>query len=178
MVAQASPSTGPNSGTSMEMRTHEAALRRYFARRIDSAAEVDDMVQECFARLLAARPADPLQSPMAYLFRIASNLLADRGRGHSRNPLVPLSEDDIPTIAPSQEDARRHADLQQAYAKALDELPPRCRRVFIMRRHEELTTPAIAEIMGITHRMVQKHLAHAMAHLHLRLRHFVTDNEE
>lgn len=158
-----------------QLRTYEGALRSYFARRVDSAAEVDDLTQETLARMLASSPASGMQNPIAYLFRIAANLLADRGRGGNRiqRRALPLTDDDLVAIPPDQEHARRHADLRAAYSAALDELPPRCRRAFVLRRHEEATTPEIAAELGISHRMVQKYLSQALAHLHARLRHFV-----
>lgn len=176
MVVEASTRESDMMAVATCMEAHESALRRYFARRVESVSEVDDLVQETFARMLAARRDDPVQSPLAYLFRIASNLLADRARGRIREKSVPLCEEEIPPIPPTQEDWRRHQDLCIAYADALDELSSKCRLIFIMRRHDGLSTSQIARIKGISPRMVQKHLAHAMEHLHSRLRHFVIED--
>ncbi|MBB4099489.1 RNA polymerase sigma factor [Sphingomonas kyeonggiensis] len=150
---------------------YRAALRAFVARRVDDAAEVDDLVQEACARLVASARERTVDEPRAYLFRIAANLIADRHR--RALPVVPLDPEIHPPVRPAQEDRRRAADLQAALEAALDELSPRCREVFVMRRFDERGTGEIARELGISPRMVQKHLTHAVAHLYDRLAHLM-----
>jgi len=150
---------------------YRAALRAFVARRVDDAAEVEDLVQEACARLVASARERTVDEPRAYLFRIAANLIADRHR--RALPVVPLSPEIDPPVRPAQEDRRRVADLQAALEAALDELSPRCREVFVMRRFDERGTGEIARALGISPRMVQKHLTHAVAHLYDRLAHLM-----
>lgn len=151
------------------LRQHERALRSFFARRIGTS-DVDDMVQEALARFLAARLHKDVEFPVAYLFRIASNLLADRGRRAGSAVVVEIgSYEGVISTQPDQEDRRRLADLQAQLTRALAELPERCREVFVMRRFRDMTTPQIANALGISPRMVQKHLARAVSHLFIRL---------
>lgn len=76
-------------------------------------------------------------------------------------------------LGPAQEDGCHLADLEHAYGRALAELPPRCREAFVMRRHDELATPDVADRLSISHRMVQKYIARATSHLHDRLQPFL-----
>lgn len=76
-------------------------------------------------------------------------------------------------MEPTQEQARRLADLELAYHAALAELSPRCAEVFHLRRHRAMATPDVAAHLSITTRMVQKHMVTAMAHLQDRLRPFL-----
>lgn len=153
------------------LETYRAALRAFVARRVANPHEVDDLVQEACARLIAVARDRALDEPQAYLFRIAANLIADR---HRRSfPLVPLEDEHQPPIRPAQEDSRRLADLQRALERALDELSPRCREVFVLRRFEEQATSEIATQLGITPRMVQKYMTQAMSHLYDRLSHLM-----
>ncbi|MCT8002248.1 RNA polymerase sigma factor [Sphingomonas sanguinis] len=146
---------------------YRAALRAFVARRIGDPHEAEDLVQEACARLIATARQRSLNEPQAYLFRIAANLIADRGR---RGPAVlPLTEELHPSIAPRQEERRRVVDLQQALDAALAELSPRARTIFVMRRFDEMSTGDIARSLGISPRMVQKHLTHAVSHLYDRL---------
>ena len=156
-----------------ELRRYEGALRKYFGRRLRNAQEVDDLVQETFARLLASGQRDGVREPVAYLFRIASNLLADHGRRQARRPGQAEYDEETSAVpvAPTQEDARHLADLHKLLDQALAELSPTCRRVFVMRRFQDMGTAAIADQLVITSRMVQKHLARAMTHMFLRLTH-------
>ena len=148
---------------------YRAALRAFVARRIADPHEAEDLVQEACARLIATAQQRSLEEPQAYLFRIAANLIADRGRRGL--VVVPLTDEMHPSIAPRQEERRRVVDLQQALEAALAELSPRARTIFVMRRFDEMGTGDIARALGISPRMVQKHLTHAVSHLYARLGH-------
>ena len=148
-----------------------AALRAFVARRVPDAAEAEDLVQEACARLVASARTRTLDEPQAYLFRIAANLIADRHRRAA--PVVQLMPDHDVPVMPAQEDARRVHDLQAALDSALAELSPRCRAVFVMRRFDERSNHEIAAELGISSRMVQKHLSTAMTHLYHRLGHLM-----
>lgn len=161
-----------------EFRRYEAALRSYFRLRAPTP-QVDDLVQEALARLIATRRDTQVQTPLAYLFRIASNLLADRARAQRRAPTLEWDDDEgweeQASAAPEQECGLFFADLERSYAAALDELSSRCREVFLLRRHGELSTADVAERFGISHRMVQKYMVQALELLSVRLRPFLED---
>ena len=55
-------------------------------------------------------------------------------------------------------------------AKAVGELPPRCRDCFILRRFDDLDPDEIAIRMGISRNMVEKHLRQALIYCTARLR--------
>lgn len=150
------------------LRRYEGALRDFFGRRVYSRDEVDDLVQEAFARLIESDKRRDVEYPAAYLFRIASNLIHDRGRRRARSPVeAELDVDDAAlAVAPEQENRRRLEDLQMTLNAVLDRLPAKCRDVFIMRRFKNMTTPEIAGALGISHRMVQKYMSRALLALH------------
>lgn len=149
-----------------------SALRAFIRRRVATAAETDDLVQEAFARLYAASAAGSIQEPQAYLFRIAANLIVD----YRRKAMSPLAQTDCyedhlaPSVLPDQDANLRQTELQRLFEQALAELPDRQRQVFILSRFEEKGTLAIALQLRITRRMVQKHLILAVSHLYDRLR--------
>lgn len=163
-----------------EFRRYEAALRSYFRRRVQTS-QVDDLVQEALARLIATRRDTQVQTPLAYLFRIASNLMADRARAQRRAPTREWDDEEgweeQASAAPEQERGLFFADLERSYAAALDELSPRCREVFLLRRHGEASTADVADRFGISHRMVQKYMVQALELLSVRLRPFLEDIE-
>lgn len=156
--------TGDSQIDDQILRGYEGALRDFFGRRVRSRDEVDDLVQEAFARLIASDERREVQYPVAYLFRIASNLLHDRGRRQARTPLHADLEEAESTVgvAPNQEDRRHHDDLRAALDQALAILSPRAREVFVMRRFRNMDTQEIARALHISRRMVQKHLTSAM----------------
>lgn len=56
-------------------------------------------------------------------------------------------------------DARRI--LQRLHTHTLPALPPRCRQAFILNRLDGLTHPQVAAAMGISIKMVEKHISRA-----------------
>jgi len=54
-------------------------------------------------------------------------------------------------------------------AAAVDDLPPRCREVFLMSRLDGLGNGEIAGRLGISRNMVEKHIIKAMMHCRRRL---------
>jgi RNA polymerase sigma factor (sigma-70 family) len=158
---------------------YSVRLRLFVAARSSNRDDVDDIVQETFLRFYAFRGDQEIHQPVGYLYRIALNLIIDRSRRRSplnfATSIDEVGEDSLAT-RPRQEDGRRLADLQRAYANALSELSPRCAEVFHLRRHREMATPDVAAHLSITTRMVQKHMVTAMAHLHHCLRSYVSDD--
>ena len=53
--------------------------------------------------------------------------------------------------------------------EAVNELPPRCREVFLLSRFDDLSNGQIAERLGISRNMVEKHVIKAMVHCRRRL---------
>lgn len=140
--------------------------------------DIEDIVHNIFLQIYSNGAERVISNPAGYLARAARNALVDRSR--RRNPLnytLPIAMDDEDfVIDPQQECDQQAEDLMHAYEAALTELSPRCREVFVHRRHHDAATPDIAERFGISHRMVQKYLAKATAHLEVRLRPFLNDD--
>jgi len=57
-----------------------SSLTRYFQRRVSAPAEIDDLVQEVFLRLLVRGGVEDMASVSGYVFETASSVLKDRYR--------------------------------------------------------------------------------------------------
>jgi RNA polymerase sigma-70 factor (ECF subfamily) len=55
-------------------------LTRYFGSRTRNDAEVEDMVQDVFARMVARDSPEPIENLNGYILKTASSVLADRAR--------------------------------------------------------------------------------------------------
>jgi RNA polymerase sigma-70 factor (ECF subfamily) len=153
-------------------RRWRPALLSYFLRRVRDHAEAEDLTQELIAKLLK-HEGDDFASPEAYIFQMASNLLADRSRrmkvrAQYRELLGRSEEAGIDPIDPFRVVAGR-AELS-VLATALASLPERTQTIFILYRLENLGQDKIAETFGISVSAVKKHIARAMAGLMKEMR--------
>src|SRR5262245_10616614 len=112
-------------------------LTRYFRRRVGNNAEVEDMVQDVFARMVVRDSSEPIDHLGGYILKTASSVLADRARLRSSHGAGLHVEFDSELHGEEELDPERvlvgKEDLHAATA-ALLSLPERTRTVFILRR--------------------------------------------
>lgn len=152
---------------------HGAALHRYLRRFTSGAEDIEDLVQETYMRIYAIADRDSVDSPRALLFRIAHNLAVERARRQvsratdSVADFEPLGVDTMEAPPDEQLDARRRFE---AFCAAVDRLPPLCRRVFVLRKVYKLTHAEIAEVLGVSHSTIEKHVAKGLTRCRDHLR--------
>ena len=127
----------------------------YVARRVRDRAESEDLTAEVFRKALQNLPRFKwIGAPFAaWLFRIASNLIADRAKRALREGKpgpVGLPARDQSDALPSNAVGAQQTDLEDCERRAqlfrlVDELPDDQRRVVVMRFAEE---KSIGEIAG------------------------------
>lgn len=144
---------------------HGGRLRRFLAARIRNAADVADLAQEVFLRLLRVERHDQIRSPEAYLLTIASHVLHQ----HTLNTAAAASAESLDTFleealsADSDLTAQVHLERRlEALERSLAKLSPKTRAVFLLQRRDGCTLDEIAARLGISRGMVKKHLAKAM----------------
>jgi len=125
------------------------------------------MLQEVFVRAAGSPQLGKLNNPAAFLRRVARNLLIDRSRRHNGDNLVvfPLDEEQHAVIQPDQAHHLEALDLMRLYEAAVDALPQKTRRVFLMHRVDELSYREIHERLGISVATVEYHMMKALAHI-------------
>ena len=173
-AAMTGPTDTPDSGpetdaTDAEMRLallyrdYAPQLRRRVRARLRSNEEASDVVQDAFARLLAATARQTLRQPEAFLNRIIRNLLVDRARRLARRSAhVPIDDDNEPAVRATQADGIELEDMRTRYRAAVAALPERRRQVFLLHRVDGLSYKEIAARLGISHRTVEWHVAEAI----------------
>ncbi|WP_260929163.1 RNA polymerase sigma factor [Novosphingobium sp. 9] len=151
-------------------RQEEPRLLRYFRRRAGQDL-APDLVQDVFVRAAGSAQAHSLSNPAAFIARIARNLLIDRARRHKHAAAIdlPLDEERDLATEPVQTHAIEAADLLRVYENALDLLPEKTRRVFLMHRVEELTYRDIHQRLGISVATVEYHMMKALRHIALHV---------
>jgi RNA polymerase sigma factor (sigma-70 family) len=151
------------------MARYGTAIRHFFARRVHSASDADDLTQKVFERMITRADSGSIGNPQGYLFQVAANLLAERARAGARRRS--FLEEGIPADAPepaeelTPERILLGKEACEQILVALRELPTRVRAVFVLARFEELKAPEIAHRLGVSISTVEKDMRRAVAHL-------------
>ena len=145
---------------------HHDSLIRFLRQRLRIKEDAADVAQEAYIRMMQYEGSRQVQSPSSMLFRIAINVANDLGRSEqARCVSSRCSLDDLELVSdratPDRELAAEQ-DLQILYA-AIEQLPPKCQQVFLLSRAKRMTYPEIALHCGISVKMVEKHISHALA---------------
>lgn len=140
-------------------------LRRFIRRLIGSPVVAEDLVQDVFLAFLRRDAlSHPVNSP-AYLTRIARNLAVDHLRREQTRARYSEQVDNAEALAcdqPLPDTIVQGRQELAALLRVIDELPTKCRVVFLLSREHGLTMKQIAESLGITEKTVEKHLMRAM----------------
>jgi RNA polymerase sigma factor (sigma-70 family) len=158
------PETDPTPWFAEQVQPHESALRAYLHGLV-SPADVDDLVQETYARLLRARRHGPIASPRGLLFATARNAARDLFRRRAAANTFPITENDLSCVfdetpgVPEAVSRRQETDL---LAMAIAGLPPRCREILVLRKFENLSHREIAGRLGIAEHTVEAQLTKAL----------------
>jgi RNA polymerase sigma-70 factor, ECF subfamily len=115
-------------------------LWRYIAHVSGRQDVADDLLQECYFRLLrSGRSEMKLADARPYLFRIAANLLHDRWR---RCGELPLGDNEEPVI-------ETHPETGLDTTRMLKNLKPRARQLLWLAYMEQMTHREIAAVTGL-----------------------------
>jgi RNA polymerase sigma-70 factor (ECF subfamily) len=146
---------------------HDDALRAYVARRVADRGQVDDVVQDTYLRLLRAGPeTESVRNPRGFLFRIASNLIADAFRRRRSKEDVGLDGPHAPVLSDDGAGSpERRLIGRDALEAGLAELTPKARACVHLVRFEGLTPRQAAAQLGLTEKAVTRQLERALATL-------------
>jgi RNA polymerase sigma-70 factor (ECF subfamily) len=151
---------------------HHDALRRFLARMLRSEEAAAEVAQDAYLRLVRYAPRRLMEDPKAYLFQVAANAARDRlARDRVSDGVVddrPIA-DSVACPQPNAEAVTLGRERLGILVGAVNELPPRCREVFLLSRFDGLSNGEIAQRLGISRNMVEKHVIKAMVHCRRRL---------
>jgi RNA polymerase sigma factor (sigma-70 family) len=146
-----------------EVLPTEGALMRYLRHNWRDAADWADLRQEVYARVYEAAQERLPESAPAFVLATARNLLIDRAR---RSQVVSIEAyAELNDLATDELTPDRHASGRAELRRmvdALEALPPRCRKVVVLRKVEGMSQREVAEEMGITEDTVEKQIAKGM----------------
>jgi len=153
--------------------TWRGAMCRWLSSRSSiQEADLDDVAQEVFLRLLRYSDDAVVDYPQSYLFRIAVNVV-NEWRERARNRL-PHGEEGLETLEIESHDEPEHSVDRTLRVKrvqsAVNRLPTRQRQVLLLHINDDLTYKQIAAKLKLSPRIVRRDIAHAYAQLRDDLR--------
>lgn len=147
-------------------------IRQWLSHRENiKAADLDDLAQEVFVRLLRYSDDVAIDNPQGYLFRIAANVAnewEERARNRKLHDADLLDE----LIAESTEEPeviKEEEDEAQFITDAVMKLPPRQQEVLLLSVASGMTYKQIAVYKKISNRVVLRDLTRAYATLRISL---------
>lgn len=129
-----------------------AAIRAYLLRHCSDQDSVDDLFQITYVKFLASRMAKTPDAPeaRAYLYRIASNVIADHGRGLQKRNRLEGPERQVMATRPT-------ADIADVLAlrEGLRTLSMREQQMLWLMYAEGFSHREVARIMSLNRRSVR-----------------------
>lgn len=152
---------------------HRGPLYRFLARQLRNDALADELFQDIWQRVIAARASwRPEAAFSTWLFRIAHNRLNDHWRSLRHRPPAPADAEQRTAQVPDPHTPERtlsEFEQRRRLQLAMDELPQEQREVLLLRLEQELTLEEIGEITGVGRETVKSRLRYAMDKLRARL---------
>jgi RNA polymerase sigma-70 factor (ECF subfamily) len=140
---------------------HEPSLRAWLRRKRVPGLEIDDIVQETYAKLGAAETVVNVRNPKTYAFQTAHSIVMTHLR---RSRVVSIrAVEDIELFKATSDEAspeRQVSDREELHrlAQAIADLPNKVRAVFVLRRVEGLSQREVAARLRLSENTVEKHM--------------------
>ncbi len=154
------------------------AMRRFFQARLGPTADVEDLVQDLYLKVVAADGGAEVREPRAYLYRLASNLMMDRWRSGRRTAARDAAWRDVVHVsgptedlddAPSAEAVVAGRERLASLIEGLDRLPDKTRTIFRLHKFQDLSYAEVAQTLGVSKSTVEKHMMSALKALAARV---------
>lgn len=155
-------------------RLYGADLYFFLLSRLRNEQDAKDVVQEVYLRLLRLGPGELVRNPHAYVYFVASQVLAQFRMRAKHNPLVYdsalLHHRDAELAEVGQDSAAGPWLALSEVEGLLDALPAMHRKVLTMRKLDGLSWAQIAESLNISVHTVKKYLCEANARISIMRR--------
>jgi RNA polymerase sigma factor (sigma-70 family) len=164
------------------VRRERARLRNFIRKRVNDAADAEDILQEVFYELVEMyRLTRPVDQVTAWLFQVARNRITDLFRMRKFQRLTTdsaeiadhgeplLLEDLMPSSDAGPEAAYARSVLMEELDAALDELPEEHREVFIAHELEGRNFKELSAETGLSSNTLRLRKHYAVLRLRERL---------
>jgi RNA polymerase sigma-70 factor, ECF subfamily len=172
-----------NTIRSLDKATFESIFRSefkglcFFALRYtkdtDTAREI---TQEAFISLWERRETIDLSKPVkTYLSTTVRNKCLNHLRNNKKfNTDILEIEGLLVEQVYYQPDKLVETEIKEKIDKAIQDLPEKCREIFLLNRHEQLKYQEIADRLSISVKTVESQMSKALQHMRIRLAEYLT----
>lgn len=153
--------------------THREQLRRFLTARVRNAADVPDIVQEVFLRMLRIPNHEAIRSPEAYLFTVAHHVAQQHSLRQAAMPTsveitrmlthIHAAADADPLMQASADECIEELD------RTIEQMSPKVRATFILHRRHGLSLEEISTHLQISFPMAKKYLVKALFQIRHRM---------
>jgi RNA polymerase sigma-70 factor (ECF subfamily) len=169
-------------GKPLDERTIETLFRENFTGLwqfatgyLKDSEAAKEIVQEAFVNLWEKRDSIDLSKPVkSYLSTTVRNRCINYLRDHKKfsGDLLAL-ENYLEDSASDQSGGMIAMELSDQIVHAIDELPEKCREIFILSRNQNMKYQQIADHLQISVKTVETQMSKALQHMRLRLAEFL-----
>lgn len=158
-------------GIDLTFQQYYRPLCLYALHYLHDVDEAEDVVQDCFVRLLESGKYDALCQPSSesrslttqlksFLYASVRNACIDRLR--CKNPVLQdVSPSDLQGVV-SDEQAVDSSSREAELWTAIEQLPDRCREIFLMSKRDGMTYREIAEELDLSEKTVEHQISKAL----------------
>lgn len=164
---------------------YKGPLYRYLHRQCGDAEAAGDLFQEVWSKVIASRERYEVKAQFnTWLFRIAHNCAVDHFRRSGRQQTgrmhdVDELQDELPGSSLDQPDtAAVSLEVQTAFKRALEALPPEQRDVFLLYEETGLSLEEIGRMTGVAMETAKSRLRYAVGKLRTALKLHAPDATE
>jgi RNA polymerase sigma factor (sigma-70 family) len=154
-------------------RKHTGRLRQFLRARVRNAADIPDLVQEVFLRLLRVPSHETIRQPEAYIFTIARHAAQQHRLASSASDRFVELDETLSDLLPGAEpDPVLQLSAEQCVAileDALEQMSPKVRATFLLHRRDGLSMDEISARLGISKPMAKKYFVKALARFRQQL---------
>lgn len=163
------------------VKEYGGQLLRFVKARVKKTADAEDILQEVWYQFSRVTNIEDLGNAGAWLYSVTRNKITDsyrKKKDESLDELTEASDDDSFPIAhllvadeTDNPELKMFKDIfWDELMKALEELPEKQRKVYILNEIEEMTLQEIANLENENLKTIISRKSYAVKHLRLRLR--------
>lgn len=144
--------------------------------RVRSKTVTEEIVQELFIALWDKRATQSIKHFGSYLYQAVKF----KALNHIRSSLIQKKcWDYYREFLPQEEDSTEmtveYGDLLDAIERGINSLPEKSKKVFKLNRLEGHSVPEIADLLNLSEKTIQYHLAQSVKKLRVHLKNYIFD---